>query len=149
MALYDYICDGCGARVNDVVCPMSEVTAHVEPCPECGLEMRRLFNVPALTGDLPTRGVYNGYYDPQLRAHIYSKNQRKRLMEQRGLKEFEFSPEEKRVHEEANYITKHAPDPATARRAVNEMAAEVIKKHEERVADQVVSKVVDSAVGSL
>jgi putative FmdB family regulatory protein len=149
MPLYDYRCE-CEQRVLNVEQGMSD--PHVYLCPRCGNEMAQDFSdyqPPRIMGDLPTTSwLAGGYFDSQLNAYIESSGQRKDLMERQGLEDFSMEPEQSGMHQEAEYIRKHAPK-REAGGAINMLAEETRAKMDGRYVDSVIDPVIDKAVGSL
>jgi len=123
---------------------------HVYTCPGCSGQMEQDFGNARLTimGDLPTIGVYNGYYDPNLGEEITSSRQRSELMKKKGLEPFSMDDDQARMHKEVEYTMKHAPK-KEAGRAINKMAADTLRKKDERFIATTIDPVIDKAVGSL
>lgn len=77
MPLYDFTCV-CGYE-NEHIANVNETL----PCPACGLTMNRGLSAGRMIG---VRSV--GYYDDTLGAFIDSNSQRRRLMKEQGVSEY-------------------------------------------------------------
>ena len=79
MPIYDYECT-CGNKELDRYSRIDER----EPCPECGLEMRRL--ISSRFGINMGVGAY-GYYDENLDTYIHTNAHKRRVMQEQGVHE--------------------------------------------------------------
>ncbi len=147
MPIFDFMC-ACGHLEKDVEQGIHD--EHTMVC-YCGRTMQQDFGdykPPMVFGELPTRGCWNGYYDPNLGAKIHSKKQRDDLMRAKGLTEFHMEPDQARMHEEVKYIQKNAKGGET-RRAINKMADKLAKEKSEAVTASIIDPIVDRTLASL
>ena len=116
------------------------------PCEACGEEFTRrghlVYNmVPMSLHTNCANGVSYEYFDPHLVAggvQVKSKQHRKDLMEQEGLREYAPNPELERKRTEATYVRKHAgpKDAAAANAAVKELHKTAAQMRKEKIADR-------------
>lgn len=133
MPIYEFECDLCGQR-NETFFGMND--EKVLKCLNCGSSMRRLFSLPALTGDARMTQGWN-YFDYGLGQHVTSKADRDRKMKAKGL--VEFAPDDllQKTNQEADHIRREAGPRGEkrARREINKVFAEADRVRRDRIVE--------------
>jgi putative FmdB family regulatory protein len=131
MPIYEYACEKCGVSRDEM-----RTIAERDDAPtcECGLKMERVLCAPAFGGDLDNTGWRQGVsgWDEGLGCYVRDTADRKKIMERKGLTEWNPDSTHKKMIEESQYIRKHGRG-REATRAVQEVGEKVIRDHRKAV----------------
>lgn len=142
MPIYTMLCPLCD-EVSEHIMGMDDNTVHVK-CPGCGEPLTRMHNrlwgadLPQIQGDTCSgnHGLWD-YYDPILKKHITSKQQRSDEMKRQGLVEWQPDPIEAKYTNEREYIKKQSrPGDQEAARARKKLSEAAQKERQKAAVDR-------------
>lgn len=114
MPLYSLFCDECETGSEHFM-GMDDNSLLVK-CPSCAASLTRSLNRNYAAERIMIKGDtcsgscdFSNYFDDGLDTYITSRSHRKRVMDERGLTEYEPTSEGKAARAESKYIRAHAP----------------------------------------
>jgi len=134
MPVYDFECAACDGILERLV---GYEERDEQCCPECGARLQRLPAVPQLN---TAACRMDTYYDETLGAEIHTERQRRYLMEQKGLTDYEPDSDTKKIRDEMRYVRKATGDERAVKHVGNTMGAEAAKRHRHENVKEKVAK---------